>query len=220
MPIPGQSAPNPAAMCGVTGLRPTVGLVSNVGVIPVAPSFDTVGPIARSAVDVAALFRVMTGVDGLAPKSKLAGALTIGVLQSEYFDDAMSEEPRKALEATVARLDDLGLDPVELDAGDVRQAETDFFRLLKSESADSHAEELDSRPQDFSEPLRAVLLAARSSSRTDSRAALRGAARWRRHVLETLFERCDVLLTPLQLDRPLAFGDPALSSAVIPIFRP
>ena len=41
----------PAAFCGVTGHRPSVGLVSNEGVVPVAWSFDTVGPIARSAED-------------------------------------------------------------------------------------------------------------------------------------------------------------------------
>ncbi|MBO9521536.1 MAG: amidase [Nocardioidaceae bacterium] len=51
----------PSGFCGLAGLRPTAGVVSVDGVVPLAPAFDTVGPIARTVGDVAILFEVMSG---------------------------------------------------------------------------------------------------------------------------------------------------------------
>lgn len=54
---------SPASYCGVVGLKPTVGLVSRSGIIPIAASQDTAGPLARTVADAAALLGAMTGVD-------------------------------------------------------------------------------------------------------------------------------------------------------------
>ncbi len=54
---------SPASHCGVVGLKPTVGLVSRAGIIPIAASMDTAGPLARTVGDAAALLGAMTGVD-------------------------------------------------------------------------------------------------------------------------------------------------------------
>lgn len=59
----------PAALCGVTGLKPTYGRVSNRGVVPLAPSLDHVGPLARSVEDAAILLRAMAGWDRRDPAS-------------------------------------------------------------------------------------------------------------------------------------------------------
>jgi amidase len=53
----------PAQTIGVVGLKPTVGLISRTGVIPIAHSQDTAGPLGRTVADVAALLGVLTGVD-------------------------------------------------------------------------------------------------------------------------------------------------------------
>jgi amidase len=53
----------PASVCGVVGLKPTVGLTSRAGVIPIAHTQDTVGPICRSVADAAAVLGFLTGVD-------------------------------------------------------------------------------------------------------------------------------------------------------------
>src|SRR5690348_12997768 len=55
----------PSALCGVVGLKPTYGRVSVYGVFPLAPSFDHVGPIARSAVDAALVLECIAGRDPL-----------------------------------------------------------------------------------------------------------------------------------------------------------
>ena len=59
----GGSVRLPAAWCGITGLKTTVGRVSCHGILPLAPSLDTPGPMARSVEDVALLFSIMQGAD-------------------------------------------------------------------------------------------------------------------------------------------------------------
>jgi len=61
----GGSVRLPASWCGITGLKTTVGRVSCYGILPLAPSLDTPGPMARSVEDAALLFTVMQGVDSL-----------------------------------------------------------------------------------------------------------------------------------------------------------
>ncbi|MBC7501353.1 MAG: amidase [Herminiimonas sp.] len=58
------SITSPASICGLVGLKPTVGLVSRDGIIPISHSQDTAGPMTRSVADAAALLTAMTGVDG------------------------------------------------------------------------------------------------------------------------------------------------------------
>ena len=53
----------PGSLCGAVGLRPSKGRVSNRGSVPVANSFDAIGPLARRAEDVAAVLRVIAGYD-------------------------------------------------------------------------------------------------------------------------------------------------------------
>jgi aspartyl-tRNA(Asn)/glutamyl-tRNA(Gln) amidotransferase subunit A len=59
----------PASLCGIFGLKPTYGRVSNHGVMPLAPSIDHVGTLARSAWDIAAVLQVISGYDKLDPSS-------------------------------------------------------------------------------------------------------------------------------------------------------
>lgn len=64
----------PASVNGVVGLKPTVGLVSRSGIIPIAATQDTAGPIGRTVADVAALLGPMSGVDSRDPASKASNA--------------------------------------------------------------------------------------------------------------------------------------------------
>jgi amidase len=53
----------PSGICGIVGIKPTVGLISRAGIIPISASQDTAGPMARSVADAAALLSALTGVD-------------------------------------------------------------------------------------------------------------------------------------------------------------
>ncbi|QMW23450.1 amidase [Sandaracinobacteroides saxicola] len=62
----------PAAYCGVYGLKPTAGLVNDAGLLFLAERLDTVGPLARSAEDVAAMIEAMAALDGSPPVNRVA----------------------------------------------------------------------------------------------------------------------------------------------------
>lgn len=71
---------SPSSYCGVVGLKPTVGLVSRSGIIPISSSQDTAGPMARCVADAAALLSAMTGVDA----RDAVTATSAGKTQSDY----------------------------------------------------------------------------------------------------------------------------------------
>jgi amidase len=70
----------PASACGIVGIKPTLGLVSRAGVIPIAHSQDTAGPMARSVADAAVLLGVLAGVDPRDP----ATSASRGRAQADY----------------------------------------------------------------------------------------------------------------------------------------
>ena len=84
----------PAAMTGLVGLKPTVGLVSRSGIVPISASQDTAGPMGRSVTDVALLLTAMAGVDARDPATAAAtghidgdyaAGLTPGALKGKRF---------------------------------------------------------------------------------------------------------------------------------------
>ena len=109
----GGSIRQPAAYCGVTGMKPTYGTVSRYGLIAYASSLDQMGPIARSAADCAAVLDVMMGKDARdstsldVPAGGLLASLTgdlrgkkIG-LPADCFGDGLDGEVRSAVLAAV-----------------------------------------------------------------------------------------------------------------------
>ena len=71
---------SPSNNCGLVGLKPTLGLISRAGIIPIAHSQDTAGPMARTVADAAALLGAMTGVDSHDPET----AASVGQAFSDY----------------------------------------------------------------------------------------------------------------------------------------
>jgi aspartyl-tRNA(Asn)/glutamyl-tRNA(Gln) amidotransferase subunit A len=122
----GGSIRQPAAMCGVSGIKPTYGVVSRYGMVAYASSLDQGGPMARSAADLAALLNVMAGFDPRDSTSlerpaedyardldrPLAG-VRLG-LPREYYGEGMAEDVRAAVMAAVAELEKLGATRVEV----------------------------------------------------------------------------------------------------------
>jgi aspartyl-tRNA(Asn)/glutamyl-tRNA(Gln) amidotransferase subunit A len=66
----GGSVRLPASWCGLTGLKTTIGRVSTYGILPLSPTLDTPGPMARSVEDAALLYQVMQGSDPLDPRTR------------------------------------------------------------------------------------------------------------------------------------------------------
>jgi amidase len=135
----------PAGINGIVGIKPTLGLVSRSGIIPIAHSQDTAGPMARSVRDAAILLTVMTGVDADDPATSDAeihhdysANLTddglrgkrIGVLRS--FHGAGSNPNVDAIyEASIAALKEQGaeiVDGIEIDTHGMSEAESEVLR--------------------------------------------------------------------------------------------
>lgn len=124
----GGSIRGPASVQGLAGLKPTRGLLSRDGIIPLALSFDTGGPIARSVYDVAVSLNVMTGVDkadsATAPSGKYLQKdytkfLKVGSLQGARIGVArdfmgQDEEVDRVTEASILTLKKLGAEIVEV----------------------------------------------------------------------------------------------------------
>ena len=116
----GGSIRQPAALCGITGLKPTYGRVSRLGMIAFASSLDQGGPMARSAEDCALLLAAMAGHDPRdstsmqRPVDDYAGALEaplqglrIGV-PAEYFGDGLDPGVAAVVQAALAEYERLG----------------------------------------------------------------------------------------------------------------
>jgi len=122
----GGSIRQPAALCGLTGLKPTYGAVSRYGMIAFASSLDQAGPMAKSAEDCALLLSAMAGFDARDSTSlerpaedygrdleKPLSGLRIG-LPKEFFGAGMDADVRAAVEAALAEYRKLGATTVEV----------------------------------------------------------------------------------------------------------
>jgi amidase len=119
----------PSAMCSLVGIKPTLGLVSRTGIVPISHSQDTAGPMARTVADAAALLNVLAGIDAQdeatqnAPRNKKATDYTqfldpnglrgarLGVVRDKFF--GYSPEADRLVEAALADLKKLGAEIVD-----------------------------------------------------------------------------------------------------------
>jgi Asp-tRNA(Asn)/Glu-tRNA(Gln) amidotransferase A subunit family amidase len=110
----------PAAFNGLAGLRPTHGLIDMLGVAPLSPTADTIGPIARCVEDIAWLLGIMTDIPGEAwlPNSLLARPrlrdARIGVLRQAFGEDPHIHAAMEGALATMGSAGAVLIDPVEL----------------------------------------------------------------------------------------------------------
>jgi aspartyl-tRNA(Asn)/glutamyl-tRNA(Gln) amidotransferase subunit A len=187
----GGSVRIPACLCGVTGLRPTPGLVPNDGVFPTSWTFDTVGPIARSAEDCALLLDAIAGTR--LDLGGGAGGLRIGVVTA--LVERAEPDVAAAVETALRELRALGarLEPVEVpgldDAGTIQQL------LMLPEATAVHLRWLRERPGDYGADVRARLLAGLLLPGTAYPTGLRARRRFRRG-LEPLLAAHDLLAAP------------------------
>ncbi len=143
----GGSIRQPAALCGITGLKPTYGLVSRYGMIAFASSLDQAGPMARSAEDCALLLNAMTGFDPNDSTSldrekedytrdleqPLTG-LRVG-LPREFFAEGLNNDVAAAVDAAVTELKKLGATTVEISLANSKLAIPVYYVLAPAEAS-------------------------------------------------------------------------------------
>jgi aspartyl-tRNA(Asn)/glutamyl-tRNA(Gln) amidotransferase subunit A len=95
----GGSVRIPAALCGIVGLKPTFGLVSNYGIMPLSSSLDSVGPMIRSVQDAALVLAVIAGPDAHDPNTLSAPVASIPTELTGHLKGRRLAIPREMLPA-------------------------------------------------------------------------------------------------------------------------
>ncbi len=149
----GGSVRMPASFCGVTGLKTTYGRVSRYGLLPLVSSFDTIGPMARSAYDVALVLEAIAGHDPKDSTSRIESAhpyskilkktenlrgLRIGI-PKEYFVEGLDPEMDASLRAAIKQIESLGAEAVEVSLPHTQYAIPVYYLILFAEASSNLA---------------------------------------------------------------------------------
>ena len=143
----GGSIRQPAALCGVVGLKPTYGRVSRHGLIALASSFDQIGPFARTVREAEAIYDVIKGEDPMDsttiseetyPKAK-EFAKTIGIPKAFVESEGVSEEVKKNFAAAVEKFRSLGYEIREVELPNLKHALPVYYIIMPAEASSNLA---------------------------------------------------------------------------------
>ncbi len=147
----GGSIRQPAALCGVVGMKPTYGRISRYGLTAFSSSFDTVGTFSRTLEDAARALEIMSGFDEMDATSahvpvgnyseslkKDVRGLRIGI-PKEYFGEGIQPDVRKLVEASKEKLRAAGCEIVEVSLPHSKYCVTDYYILTTAEASSNLA---------------------------------------------------------------------------------
>ncbi len=218
----------PAAYCGVVGLKPTYGRVSPRGVLPLCWARVAIGPLCHSARDAALVLEAIAGFDPLEPTSAdrptdryadaidaSAASLRIGIIRRPYFED-LDPDMEAAVDAAIAVL-------ARLSAG-VREVELPYVNILmtiaSAEAYAFHQPHFSHTPQLYQPMTRQRLEQARGISAADYINACRQMQRLR-WTADSAFSSVDLLVTPTTAIAPISiesgYRDPSLPPDGVPV---
>lgn len=147
----GGSIRQPAAFCGVVGLKPTYGRVSRWGLVAFASSFDCIGPFARNTEDTA---RVLQAIAGFDEKDNTSANIEVDdyvkVVQSpekkikigvpkEYFGEGLDEEIGSNINETLKKLEDEGAELVPISLPHTKYSIATYYVLATAEASSNLA---------------------------------------------------------------------------------
>nr|WP_284700914.1 amidase [Robbsia betulipollinis] len=206
----GGSIRGPAAICGVTGIKPTAHLVSTHGVMPLSPSLDCVGFLAPSARDCARLLSAVVGPDPLDAEciardtqdyerdiaQPLHAGLRIAVPRFE-IGPLLSAEVLALLHAAVTVLREAGATLIEVPVPDLGELGALASLICMAEAAAMHRPWLETRPQDYGTQVRRRIERGLLYSASQYVEALRLRAPLLQRFLEQALPGADALLLPV-----------------------
>jgi aspartyl-tRNA(Asn)/glutamyl-tRNA(Gln) amidotransferase subunit A len=216
----GSSIRLPAAICGVSGLKPTYGRCSRHGVIPLAWSLDCPGPMARRMLDVALLLSLMAGHDPAdqttlaapagpyptAPPGDLRG-VRLG-LPDRYFWDGVDADIARLCQEGLARMESMGAElvgfPVPPSTDEVLENPVGVYeRTVAVEATSYHRRLARERAHLYSPEILSIILAGEGFSGPDYVDAQRLRSTWVREWRETFAaQRLSAVAHPVTLAPP------------------
>jgi aspartyl-tRNA(Asn)/glutamyl-tRNA(Gln) amidotransferase subunit A len=175
----------PAAACELVGLKPRLGTIPTDGVYPLCPSFDTVGPMARTVDEAAVFWSVLSGRP--IPEPRLDG-LVVGLLRrAPNIGDGRETERSDAVDEWAGRLEALGARVVE---AEIPGPSADTWPVFLHEAARSHAATFPSRADEYGSVIRVKLEAAQRVDPEAVDEGYRALLAWRRLVPEADLFAC------------------------------
>jgi AtzE family amidohydrolase len=193
----------PSSLCGIFGLKPTYGRLSRGGSFPFCPSLDHVGPMARSAQDLALAYDVLQGPDDQDAALVKRPVEPVGTLSTEldprlriaamggYFTQQGTDAARRALQCVA---DALGTQST-IEIPEVAAARAAAYVITNAESSALHLPNLRTRAHDYDPDVRDRLLAGALLPAIAYLQAQRVRARFQK-IFAEVFTRHDILLAP------------------------
>ena len=203
----GGSVRLPASINGISGLRPTHGRVPNHASTPVSPSFDTIGPMARSVADVARIFAVIAGYDSRDPLSNDhpllnflpslndgVNGIRIGIPRNFYLEN-LHPEIEKAFDDAAKTLERLGATLVDIDVPGAAESQRWATIFIFSDACAFHNDRLKQQPDKFSKGVYDRMTSGFSYTNLDYADAMRAREMWKLE-LANVFNSVDIILSP------------------------
>ena len=209
----GGSVRQPAALCGVVGLKPTYGLVSRFGVIPNSYTFDHCGPMTWTVEDSAIMLQAIAGHDPNDPTSlpgpmpDIVSGLDQGIsgvrvgLDESYVTEEVDTEVAQAVLAGIAVLNDLGAEIVPVQMPDTKEYVAAWAVLCSAEAVAAHHSTYPARRDEYGPWFRgwldkgAEVTGSAYAQANNVRDACNG-------LLRAVFEDIDVLVCPSMTTLP------------------
>ena len=197
----------PAAVCGHVGLKPTYGRTSVYGVLALAQSLDTVGPMCRYVHDVALMMNTLAGYDprDVHSENQPVPDYTEGLDQpirgrkagvpKQHFFDNLDPEVERIVREAIKVLEELGVDIVELNLPSAEAGHEVTLTLLTAEAGQFHQERLAAHGEDYGVDVRELLEDGLALSAADYVKAVRVREIVKREF-EGAFEEVDCILSP------------------------
>ena len=203
----------PAALCGITGLKPTYGRVATRGVVPLAWSLDHVGPMCRSARDAAAVLAAICGRDRVDPACSMpalprpddifrfpAKGIRLGLPRGSWFQQVdpevkdASDKALKLLERLCGAVEEVDLPPLP-PAPQLPSLPLTYLMIIQSEAYAFHEELLKRHPERYHASTRESIQNGEKIAVGDYVRARREMERLRAEI-GRVFDRVDLLITP------------------------
>lgn len=223
----GGSIRMPASLCGVVGLKPTLGRISRAGMVMLSWSLDCAGPITRTVGDAALMLNVLAGHDRRDPASSrvptqdyaaaLSGdvrGLRIGVPSNYFFAEAEAEVGETVREA-VRVLEGLGARAEEVELPGMEYAQSAVWAIMLPEAAAAHYDAFQEQGHLYGSEPRTRIEVGRLTLAIHYIRAQQLQTQLR-EMLKGVFRRYDVLITPTTpvaappIDAAIAGGEPPL----------
>lgn len=204
----GGSVRIPASANGVLGLKPTYGLLPRTGSMKLAPSIDVLGPITRSAADMACVLQAIAGADGRdasashRPVPDYAAVLQRGVeglrlgIPRSYFFDVATPEVRAAVARCLAALEGAGARLVEVDVPEAAAMSELSRAVVYSEATALHTPWLRTRGERYTPQVRVRASTGLGIPAPVYLAALQLRLPLLERFVGEVFSRCDALVSP------------------------